>query len=202
MTAYALIFVNFPAGATLDEVAVLYHSDMSAFYWHPNLTTSSTSSPYFSRSTQWSTASPWSTPGPSQYDVDLRLGPKSSNGSLHQLSTRLLRRLLHHTGGKFVLVSVVILFLAHFSAGLISGHLSSGRSVEAASTSSIWHFQVSPGWKKNNQLTSRQSYRPPFLQTNQPNNWPTNQLFKIYNHSLILIIMHQLQSFILKCIKL
>ena len=34
MTAYALIFVNFPAGATLDEVAVLYHSDMSAFYWH------------------------------------------------------------------------------------------------------------------------------------------------------------------------
>ena len=34
MTAYALIFVNFPAGATLDEVAVLYHSDTSAFYWH------------------------------------------------------------------------------------------------------------------------------------------------------------------------
>ena len=34
MTAYALIFVNFPAGATLDEVAVLYHSDMSTFYCH------------------------------------------------------------------------------------------------------------------------------------------------------------------------
>ena len=115
---------------------------------NPNLTTSSTSSPYFSRSTQWSTASPWSTPGSSQYDVDLRLDPKSSNGSLHQLSTRLLRRLLHHTGGKLVLVSVVILFLPLFSACLISGHLSSGRSVEAASTGSIWHFQVSPGWKK------------------------------------------------------
>ena len=39
-------------------------------------------------------------------------------------------------------------FIAHPSAGLISGHLSSGRSVEAASTCSIWHFQVPPGWKK------------------------------------------------------
>ena len=89
-------------------IAIVY------FYnpYHPNLiTTWSTSTPYFSRSTQWSTASPWSTPGSSQYDVDLRLDPKSSNGSLHQLSTRLLRRLLHHTGGKLVLVSVVIFLL-------------------------------------------------------------------------------------------
>ena len=210
MTAYALIFVNFPAGATLDEVAVLCHSDMSTFYCHClflqplsskphhhmiNINTifftintminsitmiNTRFQPIWRRSPAWPQVDQWLSP-PAFYSAS------QTPASSHRWKARPCQR--RH------------FFIAHPSAGLISGHLSSGRSVEAASTSSIWHFQVPPGWKQK-QLSSKPNYHPPYLKTNQPNNWPINQLFKICNHSLILIIMHQLQSFLLKCKKL
>ena len=154
MTAYALIFVNFPAGATLDEVAVLYHSDMSAFYWHCLLLQHliQTSSPH----DQHHHHDFHDQHNDQQHHQDQHQVPANMTSISGLTPSRPMALstsfLLGFSDACFItqvesssMSASSFSFIARSSAGLISGHLSSGRSVEAASTGSIWHFQVSPG---------------------------------------------------------
>ena len=156
MTAYALIFVNFPAGATLDEVAVLYHSDMRAFYWHclplhtnPIIQTSSPHDQHHHHIFH-------DQHNDQQHHHDQHQVPANMTSISGLTPSRPMALstsfLLGFSDACFItqvesssLSASSFSFIAHPSAGLISGHLSSGWSVEAASTSSIWHFQVPPG---------------------------------------------------------